>query len=100
MIAGIFGALFTVPLAAAINTMVLYLRGHDTYPYLAQMNDRPGGPPQDFEVYTREHWQQFDKEVAQHLSPKDARKAKRARRKAKRDAKKLANSAKDSLAGA
>ena len=43
-LAGIIGALFAVPLAAAINTAILYLRGHDTYPYLNRMQDRPGGP--------------------------------------------------------
>lgn len=84
MIAGIFGALFTVPLAAAVNTMILYLRGHDTYPYLNTMPNRPGGPRKDFEEYAKGHWQKFDDEVAQKLSPSDARRAKREARKAKR----------------
>ncbi|NMR19836.1 AI-2E family transporter [Cellulomonas fimi] len=32
--AGIAGALFAVPLAAVVNTVVLYLHGHDAYPRL------------------------------------------------------------------
>lgn len=86
MIAGIFGALFTVPLAAAINTAVLYLRGHDTYPYLATMADRPGGPAQDFSHYADAYWQRFDSDVAQHLPPKEARRAKRAAKRAAKEA--------------
>ncbi|MDY5588681.1 MAG: AI-2E family transporter [Arcanobacterium sp.] len=82
MIAGIFGALFTVPLAAAINTAVLYLRGHDTYPYLNSMPNRPGGPQRDFSYYADEYWRHFDNEVAQQLPPREARKAKRAAKRA------------------
>jgi predicted PurR-regulated permease PerM len=44
-IAGILGALFAVPVAAVINTVVLYLHGHDKYPRLAGDWHRPGGPP-------------------------------------------------------
>lgn len=33
-IAGILGALFAVPIAATINTVVLYLHGHDKFPQL------------------------------------------------------------------
>ncbi|QOQ38678.1 AI-2E family transporter [Trueperella pecoris] len=76
-VAGIFGALFAVPLAAAINTAILYLRGHDIYPYLNKMENRPGGRPRDFTEYSAEHWQIFDEQVAQHLTPKE----RRARRK-------------------
>lgn len=87
-IAGIIGALFAVPLAAAINTAVLYLRGHDTYPYLDRMQDRPGGPPRSFEEVSAEHWARFDEKVAQHLSPKErriaAKKARAQRRAARR----------------
>lgn len=32
--AGIVGALFAVPIAAALNTVVLYLHGHDKFPHL------------------------------------------------------------------
>lgn len=85
-IAGVAGALFTVPLAAAVNTMVLYLRGHDTYPYLNTMPNRPGGPPQDFSEYTKAHWRMFDREIAQHLSPRAARAERRAKRAKKRAA--------------
>lgn len=34
MIAGIAGALFAVPIAAVVNTVVLYLSGHDKFPDL------------------------------------------------------------------
>jgi putative heme transporter len=44
-IAGILGALFAVPVVATINTVVLYLYGHDKYPSLAHDMHRPGGPP-------------------------------------------------------
>lgn len=46
--AGIVGALFAVPLVAVINTVVLYLHGHDKFPGLglddhAAVRDEPGG---------------------------------------------------------
>lgn len=44
-LAGILGALLAVPIAAVINTVVLYLHGHDKYPSLATDWYRPGGPP-------------------------------------------------------
>ncbi|MFH5824383.1 AI-2E family transporter [Georgenia sp. AZ-5] len=44
-IAGILGALFAVPVVAVLNTVVLYLHGHDKYPQLATDLNRPGGPP-------------------------------------------------------
>ncbi|MDY5588683.1 MAG: AI-2E family transporter [Arcanobacterium sp.] len=72
-LAGIAGALFTVPLAAAVNAMVLYLRGHDIFPYLNTMDDRPGGPKKDFTLYAQEYWDNFDKNVAQQLPPRVAR---------------------------
>ncbi len=34
MAAGIVGALFAVPIAAVLNTVVLYLHGHDKFPQL------------------------------------------------------------------
>ena len=84
----IIGALFAVPLAAAINTAILYLRGHDTYPYLNRMQDRPGGPPRAFEEVSAEHWERFDEKVAQHLTPKErkanAKQARAERRAARR----------------
>lgn len=83
-VAGIFGALFAVPIAAAINTAILYFQGHDTYPYLDHMENRSGGPPQDFEIYKEKHWKHFDENVAQHLAPKERRaEAKRARKAAR-----------------
>src|SRR5690349_20541435 len=33
-VAGIVGALFSVPIAATINTVMLYLHGHDKFPQL------------------------------------------------------------------
>ena len=44
-IAGIAGAIFSVPIAAFINATVMYLHGHDPMPELATAQDRPGGPP-------------------------------------------------------
>ena len=44
-IAGIAGAIFSVPIAAFINATVLYLHGYDPMPELATAQDRPGGPP-------------------------------------------------------
>lgn len=42
---GIAGALFAVPIAAFINTSMLYLHGYDRFPQLVDDPDRPGGPP-------------------------------------------------------
>ncbi|MHB1064893.1 MAG: AI-2E family transporter [Georgenia sp.] len=44
-IAGILGALLAVPIVAVINTVLLYLHGHDKYPKLATDVTRAGGPP-------------------------------------------------------
>lgn len=44
-VAGITGAVFGVPIVAFLNTVTLYLKGYDKYPYLAEKQDRPGGPP-------------------------------------------------------
>lgn len=44
-IAGILGALLSVPIVAVLNTVLLYLYGHDKYPKLATDVTRPGGPP-------------------------------------------------------
>ena len=44
-VAGIAGAVFSVPIAAFINATVMYLHGHDPMPELATAEDRPGGPP-------------------------------------------------------
>ena len=73
-LAGIAGALFTVPIAAAINSTVLYLGGHDIYPYLNDMENRPGGPKRDFSEYSEEYWTYFNEHVAQKLPPREARK--------------------------
>ncbi|WP_124053808.1 AI-2E family transporter [Arcanobacterium ihumii] len=75
--AGIVGALFSVPIAAALNTVILYLKGHDTFPYLDRQYDRPGGPPLEFEHYTKKFWEHFDNDIAQQLTPKERRAKKR-----------------------
>lgn len=45
MVAGVPGALFSVPLLAFVNSVTLYLHGHDPMPSLATDLNRPGGPP-------------------------------------------------------
>lgn len=49
-IAGIPGALFAVPIAAFLNTVFLYLHGHDPFPHLATDPKRAGGPPGSLET--------------------------------------------------
>ncbi|WP_048770944.1 AI-2E family transporter [Cellulomonas flavigena] len=44
-IAGIAGAVFSVPIAAFINATVMYLHGYDPMPELATAQNRPGGAP-------------------------------------------------------
>ena len=44
-VAGVLGALLAVPVAAVVNTVVLYLAGHDKHPRAATDWHRPGGPP-------------------------------------------------------
>lgn len=41
LVAGIIGALFAVPLAALVNTVVLYLHGHDKFPQLGNDDHVP-----------------------------------------------------------
>ena len=53
---------------------ILYLHGHDIYPYLDTDPNRPGGKKKPFEQYTEEYWQEFDREVVQHVSPKAKKK--------------------------
>ena len=51
LLAGIVGALFAVPIAATVNTVVLYLHGHDKFPelgtddVLTHRGRRSTGPP-------------------------------------------------------
>lgn len=49
-LAGILGALLAVPIAAVVNTVLLYFTGHDKFPRLAKDPDRPGGPPGELEA--------------------------------------------------
>ncbi|QRV01504.1 AI-2E family transporter [Arcanobacterium phocisimile] len=78
-VAGIVGAIFTVPLVAALNVVILYLRGHDMYPYLDSLADRPGGPAKNFLEVRQEYWHDFESNVAITTSPAERRKAKYAR---------------------
>lgn len=55
-VAGIAGAVFTVPVMAFLNTAVLYLSGHDKFPELATDTDRPGGPPGTLRAQVRESY--------------------------------------------
>ena len=41
LVAGIVGALFAVPIAAVLNTVVLYLHGHDKFPQLGTEDHVP-----------------------------------------------------------
>ncbi len=41
LVAGIVGALFAVPIAAVLNTVVLYLHGHDKFPQLGTSDHVP-----------------------------------------------------------
>ncbi|UZN05257.1 AI-2E family transporter [Cellulomonas sp. S1-8] len=41
LVAGIVGALFAVPIAAVLNTVVLYLHGHDKFPQLGMGDHVP-----------------------------------------------------------
>ncbi len=47
LIAGVMGALFAVPVAAVLNTVVLYLAGTDKFPELASGSDDGGGSDDD-----------------------------------------------------
>lgn len=42
---GIIGALMAVPVVAFVNTVALYLTGHDSMPEMSKRHDRIGGPP-------------------------------------------------------
>ncbi|MDR6938948.1 AI-2E family transporter [Arcanobacterium hippocoleae] len=86
-VAGIVGALFVVPFSAAFNAVVLYLNGHDIYPYLDRDPNRPGGPKKPFSKYAQEHWKEFDEKVVQHESPKARKRLKKLAKKAENKAK-------------
>ncbi|WP_182172924.1 AI-2E family transporter [Flaviflexus equikiangi] len=59
IVAGIFGALFAVPLVAAVNVVVNYLVGRDMYPELNFDPNRPGGPPEALDEYVRSSDEKF-----------------------------------------
>lgn len=48
MAAGIVGALLAVPIAAVLNTVVLYLHGHDKFPHLGTEDRVAQRPPGSF----------------------------------------------------
>lgn len=53
ILAGIFGALFSVPLVASVNVVINYLVGRDMYPEMNYDPNRPGGPPEALDEYFR-----------------------------------------------
>ncbi|MGM0385411.1 MAG: AI-2E family transporter [Actinomycetota bacterium] len=61
-IAGITGAVFAVPIMAFLNTVGLYLSGHDTVPALATSPTRPGGPPGTLDSQVRASYGYTDEE--------------------------------------
>ena len=61
-VAGIVGALFAVPIVAVLNTVVLYLHGHDKFPQLGT----------DDHVAVRERHPVLDRSVAQFAGPESA----------------------------
>ncbi len=77
-VAGIAGAVFSVPLLAFLNVTTLYLHGHDQFPYLSEREDRPGGPPgkvnEQIEVSYREA-QEKAKKARDKANEKSAKKA-------------------------
>lgn len=68
-IAGIPGALFSVPIVAFLNTVFLYLHGHDPFPELATDVKRAGGAPGTLAEQIRGSYGQAV-EVAEALEPK------------------------------
>jgi len=50
LVAGIVGALLAVPIAAVINTVVLYFHGHDKFPELGDEDHVAVRPPGDHPV--------------------------------------------------
>ncbi|EEH64148.1 hypothetical protein HMPREF0044_0619 [Gleimia coleocanis DSM 15436] len=62
---GISGALFAVPIAAFINTSMLYLHGYDRFPHLMNDPDRPGGPPG---MLKQQILETYDESFAMHRS--------------------------------
>ncbi len=57
MVAGVAGALFSVPILAFINSVTLYLHGHDPMPSLATDPNRPGGPPGSLDAQIAQSYQ-------------------------------------------
>ncbi len=55
-LAGIPGAVFSVPLLAFLNVTIKYLHGYDMYPDLETDPERPGGPPGTLEEQIQESY--------------------------------------------
>lgn len=70
-IAGITGAVFAVPIIAYLNTVALYLSGHDTVPALATAAARPGGPPGTLERQVRASYGYAVEEPAENSESAD-----------------------------
>lgn len=84
-VGGIAGAIFSVPLAAFLNVTVLYLHGHDSYPWLATDKNRPGGPPgsldqQILDSYgeTKKNEERIERETGGRKNEKEAHRLKEA----------------------
>ncbi|MDO5060895.1 MAG: AI-2E family transporter [Actinomycetaceae bacterium] len=63
---GIAGAMFAVPIAAFVNTSLLYLHGYDRFPNLVTDPDRPGGPPG---MLKQQILETYDESFATHAAP-------------------------------
>lgn len=62
-LAGIFGALFSVPLVAILNVVINFVNGRDMYPELKYDQDRTGGPPGHLEnVFAKKNAQLAERE--------------------------------------
>ncbi len=67
--AGIIGALFAVPIAAVLNTVILYFHGHDKFPNLGYEDEIPLRPHADgsYGRQARRLFARRDKMVAESL---------------------------------
>ncbi|MCS4485220.1 AI-2E family transporter [Gleimia sp. 6138-11-ORH1] len=63
---GIAGAMFSVPIAAFVNTSLLYLHGYDRFPDLISDPERPGGPPG---MLKQQILETYDESFATHEAP-------------------------------
>lgn len=73
-LAGIAGALFAVPLVAFVNTVVLYISGHDRFEYLDYDFSRPGGAPNTVHAQVKASYQEGMKDAKNSKARKRAEK--------------------------